>query len=154
MSRLASLAALLTGFFVAHSLLQAGSKDKALVRWQPDIKSAHKIALAENKPILLVFGAEWCTYCHKLERETINTPGMAAYINENFVPVHLDADKEQRVTELLDVKSLPCTVVISPKAELLGKFTGYCDAAHYEEKLVKSQEVFRSVKTASLKAAE
>jgi thioredoxin-related protein len=119
------------------------------VHWQRDLKAAHKLALAQGKPILLVFGAEWCTYCHKLEKNVIDQPETAAYINANFIPVHLDADKEKKIVEILEVDSLPCTVVLSPAADLLGKFPGYADAKKYTANLAKSQQAFRELQTAA-----
>jgi thiol-disulfide isomerase/thioredoxin len=143
----------LTGSLLALAVL-AGSisaEDTAAtgVAWQPDLKSAHLAAKESGKPILIVFGAEWCTYCHKLEREVINQPETAAYINENFVPLHLDFDKEERVAELLDVKSLPCTVVITANAELLGKYVGYADTPKYTAHLETAHEAFETLQTAA-----
>lgn len=143
-----SLAATWLTLVCLATVAAAGGPGK-LVHWQPDLKSAHKLAVAQGKPILLVFGAEWCTYCHKLEEKVIDQPEMAAYINANFVPVHLDADKEKRIVEILDIDSLPCTVVLSPGADLLGKFPGYADAKKYTANLTKSQQAFRELQTAA-----
>lgn len=118
------------------------------VQWQKDLKTAHRLAVAQNKPILIVFGAEWCTFCHKLERNVINQPEMAAYINANFVAVHLDADKDRKAAELLEVDSLPCTVVLSPNADLLGKYTGYAEATRYAAQLAKARQAYRELQTA------
>lgn len=120
------------------------------VQWQPDLKTAHRIANERNQPILIVFGAEWCTYCHKLERDVLNTPATSAYINQNFVPVHLDLDKDKKAAAILKVESLPCTVVISPKAELITKFNGYLDAEKFQRKLAQSQQTFRATQTAEV----
>lgn len=119
------------------------------VQWQKDLKTAHKLAVAKGKPILLVFGAEWCTYCHKLEQNVIDQPETAAYINANFIPVHLDADHEKRVVEILEIDSLPCTVVLSPGADLLGKYPGYADTKKYTANLAKSQQAFQALQTAA-----
>lgn len=115
------------------------------VHWQKDLKTAHKLALSQGKPILLVFGAEWCTYCHKLEKNVIDQPETAAYINANFIPVHLDADHEKRVVEILEVGSLPCTVVLSPNADLLGRFEGYAEGKKYTANLEKSVAAHREL---------
>ncbi|MEZ6067660.1 MAG: thioredoxin family protein [Planctomycetaceae bacterium] len=120
------------------------------VEWQPDLKAAHKLARQTNKPIMIVFGADWCTYCHKLERNVLNQPEMSTYINEHFVPVHLDFDDEQKVAEILEVKSLPCTVVISPNADLLGKFVGYAEAPKFAANLESAEDVYRTIQTAAV----
>lgn len=114
---------------------------KAAIGWQPDIFAAHKVSVRENKPMLLVFGAEWCGFCKKLEQTTLAEPDLAKYINENFVPVHLDFDKEERVVEILKVGPLPCTVVLSPQADLLEQFVGYMEAPGYYQKLAGAERL-------------
>jgi uncharacterized protein YyaL (SSP411 family) len=150
MLRFARTGLLAAGLVTMFSLAgQAGPFAKPKVQWQPDLKAAHAAAVAQNKPILIVFGAEWCTYCHKLEREVINQPEMAKYINDNFVPVHLDLDHDKQAAEILKVESLPCTVVVSPKAELLGRVTGYQDADKFGKKLAQAEAKYREVQTAA-----
>lgn len=147
-----TLAACLSIAFLHTGSLSAEGPGKN-VHWQKDLKSAHKVALAEGKPILLVFGAEWCTYCHKLEKNVIDQPATAAYINANFVAVHLDADREKRVTDILEVDSLPCTVVLSPNADLLGRYEGYAEAAKYTANLEKSVQAHRKLQSVANGAA-
>ncbi|WP_437228327.1 thioredoxin family protein [Planctomicrobium sp. SH661] len=113
------------------------------VQWHSDLKSAHKQAVAEGKPIMIVFGAEWCGYCKKLEKQTINTPEMSRFINENFVPVHLDLDKEKKIGEILEVESLPCTIVLSPNADLLGRINGYHTPAPYQKNLTAARQLYQ-----------
>lgn len=110
------------------------------VKWQANLQAAHKIATRDNKPMLLVFGAEWCHYCKKLERETLNSADLAKYVNETFVPVHLDADKEKKVAEILNISSLPCVVVLSPDADLLGRIDGFYTPVPFQKQLVVAKQ--------------
>ncbi len=106
--------------------------------WHKELQKAHVVAKSENKPMLIVFGASWCKFCKKLEDETLNKPAMQAYIQQNFVPVHLDLDEEKAIGKILEVKSLPCTVVLSPNADLLGKVVGYKTEPQLKEQLDKA----------------
>lgn len=117
------------------------------VRWHQDLRSAHKQAVAEGKPIMIVFGAEWCGFCKKLEKQTLNTPEMTRYINENFVAVHLDLDKEQKIGEILEVKALPCTIVLSPDADLLGRINGYQTVDPYQKNLAAARQLYHPART-------
>jgi thioredoxin-like negative regulator of GroEL len=109
--------------------------------WQSDLHTAHKVAVKEKKPLLLVFGADWCGFCKKLEQTTLEDKDLVRYVNSTFVPVHLDADKDERICEILEVSSLPCTVILTPDADLLDKFIGYLDTAAYQRKLVAAQRL-------------
>jgi len=113
------------------------------IKWQTDLKAARKQAVTEGKPIMIVFGAEWCGFCKKLEHQTLNTPEMSRYINDNFIPVHLDLDKEKKIGSILEVESLPCTVVLSPDADLLGRINGYQTVGPYQKNLAAARQLYR-----------
>ncbi len=123
--------------------------EKSPVSWQADLQAAHKVSLQQNKPMLLVFGADWCTYCKKLESQTLGNPQLAKYINMNFVPVHIDVDAEPRVGEILEVKSLPCTIVLTPGADLLGRYEGFCQPGQMYQKLTAAQKLHQEVQQTS-----
>jgi len=123
------------------------------IHWQPDLHKAHEIAVKEQKPILLVFGAEWCGYCKKLEQTTLADRDMVRYINDTFVTVHLDADKDTRPCEILDVTSLPCTVVLSADADLLEKFVGYYEKGEYYRKLAAAKQLHTRLARAGAETA-
>lgn len=111
------------------------------VNWQTDLYEAHTLSVATGKPMLLVFGADWCHYCRKLKSTTLSHPQMIAYINNHFVPVYLDADEHREVAEILGVKPLPSTVVLSPEADLLGKIVGFYDARKYYGALNQARQL-------------
>jgi thioredoxin-related protein len=51
---------------------------------------AHK----DGKRILLQFGANWCSWCHKLHTLCQTDPEIAARLKTNFVVVLIDVNKE------------------------------------------------------------
>lgn len=108
------------------------------IQWQTDLNVAHRLSQQTNKPMLFVFGADWCTWCKKLEKTTLTDRELVAYINSHYVPIHIDADRDPRVVEILEAESLPCAVILSPNADLLGRINGYKDAAGYRAALVST----------------
>ena len=89
-------------------------------------------------PMMIVFGADWCHYCKKLENETLSQPQMAEYINTHFIAVHLDKDqpKGQEAARILGVSDLPCTVILSPSADRVqDKILGYRDVTQFHQAL-------------------
>lgn len=110
------------------------------VKWQKSLKTAQKLAIQQDKPIMIVFGASWCTFCHKLERETLGEKRTAAMIEREFIPVHLDFNKEEKVAKILEVERLPCTVILTPEADLLLKFEGYAEPKEYQTNLSAALE--------------
>lgn len=133
----------------ATQIAIAGGPENKAIEWQPSLKQAHKLAVQQNKPIMLVFGAEWCGYCKKLEKTTLANPQLAKYINSSFVCVHIDVDAEEKVAEILEVKSLPCTIILSPDADLLGRVEGFQQPAPLHQKLVSAQKMFSEIQQTS-----
>lgn len=127
-------------FLTGGWLLQAAEPPAGGIKWQTDLNAAHRLSQETDKPMLFVFGADWCTWCKKLEKSTLTDRDLVAYINSNFVPIHIDADKDPRVVEILEAESLPCAVVLSPNADLLGRFKGYKDAAGYRKALATTRQ--------------
>jgi thioredoxin-like negative regulator of GroEL len=123
------------------------------VRWKTDLKAAQKEAQKTDRPMLIVFGAEWCTHCGRFERTTLSDPAMAAAINRDFVPVRLDFDKEQKTAEVMDVEALPCTVVLSPEADLLIRVVGAKPASEFQGVLKQAKVEHTRIRTARIAAA-
>jgi thioredoxin-like negative regulator of GroEL len=126
----------IAGSWLAH----AAEPPAGGIKWQTDLNAAHRLSLQTNKPMLFVFGADWCTWCKKLEKSTLTDRELVAYINSHYVPIHIDADRDPRVVEILEAESLPCAVVLSPNADLLGRIKGYKNAAGYKAALMNATQ--------------
>lgn len=49
-------------------------------------------ATAEHKRVLLVFGANWCIWCHRLHSTLETDAGVARALDRGFVPVWVDVN--------------------------------------------------------------
>lgn len=124
-----------TGLSLAASAAALGGPFGPKLKWQTDLKAARKVAAAEDKLLLIVFTAPWCTYCHKLIENTVSHRDLVPFIDRHFVPVQIDFDENPRVAEVLEVDSLPCTVILSPQADLLALRKGYAEVASFRRTL-------------------
>jgi protein disulfide-isomerase len=80
-------------------------------------------AREQGKPMLLFFTAEWCGYCHAMERETLHDPQIVA-LSKQFVCVLVDADAEPDVCRLYRVRGYPTVQFISPRGAALNRLVG------------------------------
>ena len=67
------------------------------VEWHEWTAEAFEKAQRENKPVLLDVGAVWCHWCHVMDRESYENPGIAKLINDNYVAVKVDRDERPDV---------------------------------------------------------
>ncbi len=67
------------------------------INWYEWGDSAFAEAQRTDKPMLLDIGAVWCHWCHVIDRESYEDPGIAEIINKLFVPVKVDRDERPDV---------------------------------------------------------
>ena len=95
------------------------------VQWHEWGAEAFARAAGEDKPILLDIGAVWCHWCHVMDRESYEDPGLAAVINDNFVAVKVDRDErpdvdtryQAAVAAISGQNGWPLTAVLTPQGQ-------------------------------------
>ena len=105
------------------------------VAWQDatsdaDIDKAFATAKAQNKPVLLYWGAVWCPPCNQLKATLFNRQDFAEQ-SRSFVPVHLDGDAPgaQKLGTKFKVVGYPTLILFSPDRKELTRLPGEVDAA-------------------------
>ncbi|MEZ6056715.1 MAG: thioredoxin family protein [Planctomycetaceae bacterium] len=111
------------------------------VQWQDGLKVAHQQAMQQNKPILIVFGATWCGPCKTMKAETLAHPELAQHINDHFVPVYLDFDQNEKVANILEIESIPAVIVLSPNADLLGRYIGFAKPQKFFDNITEAERL-------------
>ena len=86
------------------------------VAWQPWSGVAFARARDEHKPVLLSISAAWCHSCHEMDRTSYADPEIAAFINDRFVPVRVDADDRPDISERYSLGGWPTTAFLTPAA--------------------------------------
>lgn len=108
------------------------------VKWRHDYAAARKEAAETGRPLLLDFGTESCFWCKKLDATTFRDPKVAKRLNEQFIPVKIDANKHQQLTAALRVEGFPDLVLASHDGKVLGRHAGYADVAQLTALLDKA----------------
>ncbi|HCS52934.1 thioredoxin domain-containing protein [Rubinisphaera sp.] len=103
-----------------ESAVQAGS-----LHWETDYAKAKKQAVAESKPMLIMFTASWCGPCKKMKSSTLSNSKIEQEIEANFIPVMIDTDDNPSVTRKFGVNAMPTIAVVDPTTEESEKVRGY-----------------------------
>ncbi|MGD1945125.1 MAG: thioredoxin family protein [Croceivirga sp.] len=107
--------------------------------WQTNFDSALAEALAENKPLLLVFsGSDWCAPCIKLDRSIWQSEEFQTHSEKNYVLYKADfpRKKKNQLDKSISIQNnalaerynpkgyLPLVLILNENGEVLGK-TGF-----------------------------
>jgi len=103
------------------------------IQWfDGSVDAAFALAKAENKPIYLYWGAEWCPPCHAIKATVFRSVEFIAR-SKLFVPVYLDGDTEnaQAVGEEFGVRGYPTMIVFDSGGSELTRIPGGIDIQAY-----------------------
>lgn len=104
--------------------------------WKLDFEQAKKLAIEENKNIVIVFsGSDWCAPCIKLDRNIWQSEAFNKAAEENWIIVRADfprkkanqleeiqITKNRKLAEKYNTEgSFPLVVVVDKNGKLLGK---------------------------------
>ena len=67
-----------------------------------------------KKPMLLLFHLSYCYRCKDMERKVYKDSKVISFINQHFIPVEVDLDKEKQTAKLFEVNYTPTHVFIAP----------------------------------------
>ena len=118
-----------TGFvilclFISAFMFANGSASSTDIEWHSydDGMARGKF---EKKKVFIHFTADWCYYCGVMEKETFKDPAIISSLNENFISIRVDFDKETNASALYGVKGLPDTIFIAENGSIIGRRPGY-----------------------------
>ncbi|MCL1864268.1 MAG: thioredoxin fold domain-containing protein [Spirochaetes bacterium] len=111
---------LISSFSCKDEKIAARDKDSS-VKWEnistvfknndnkknPDLK----------KPVLIFFYTEWCTFCKKMDKETFNNNEIAQYMNENYINIRVNPEKENSKIKVMEKDLTPYELMMHTGAQ-------------------------------------
>lgn len=101
---------------------------KGEVQMLPASKAAVQQAVEQGKPVILVFSADWCPFCRRLERETF-TDGEVARLARQFAVFRVDMTSSNPPAETVELakrygaEGLPTVAFLNERGEWLESLT-------------------------------
>jgi thiol-disulfide isomerase/thioredoxin len=102
------------------------------VRLEPvhTMEAGIKLAQLEQRPLLVIFGADWCSWCRKLEAELVLDEADA--VLKQWVIAHVDVDDEPEVAESMQANALPALRLLGPQQQVVAQREGYLPLAELQ----------------------
>lgn len=106
------------------------------------------LAKEKKKKVYINFHADWCGYCRKMEKETFVDPKVIAFLNDNFIAIRINSDKEPLLARKFNVRGLPANFFLTEQGEAIGNQPGYLDPKAFLEVLafVKNEKYKKASK--------
>jgi thioredoxin-related protein len=98
------LASLLVLVFILTTT--AGHADSDSVKWY-SFDEGMVLGQSQEKKVFMHFWAEWCGYCRRMEKTTFSNSAVIAKLNENFISIKVNYDREKRLVTMFKVGGLP-----------------------------------------------
>jgi len=93
------------------------------LRFVEGYQKGYAQAVAQGKPMLLFFTAEWCRYCHQMADEAFTNPQVVS-LSEHFVCILVDADVEPSICQKYQVSGYPTVQFLSARGAPLDRIVG------------------------------
>ncbi|GBC63420.1 thioredoxin family protein [Desulfonema ishimotonii] len=102
----------------------AVAPDSPAIRWYAYQEGIDR-GKHEKKKVFINFYADWCRYCKVMEQKTFKDDGVIAYLNDNFISVRVNSDKNKKLAADYNITGLPLSWFVSEAGENIGSQPGY-----------------------------
>lgn len=96
-----------------------------------DIDGAFNVLQSENKTLAIIFDQESCVYCDMLKDNVLSDKNIQKELNENFIVLLVDINKNPDVAQKYDVYGTPTIQFLDSNGNDVHKIEGYVESDEF-----------------------
>ena len=90
-----------------------------------------RLAKKENKKVFLYFRTDWCGYCARMDHATFKDNKVVRFLNEHFVSIKVDGDKEKPILKEYKVAGFPDNRFLDKQKKEAFRLPGFVEPATF-----------------------
>ncbi len=134
---------LLLGFSISQAQTEEKRNTQTNITWY-ELGEAQKLAMENDKKVLVFAEASWCSFCKKMKREVFPDTNIKAETSKHFYPVKIDIESEEKVTfngnemtqrqfsKHMNVSATPTFFFLEGDGSIIGTKPGYVKKDVYQ----------------------
>ncbi len=95
------------------------AKERVPIAWYEWHEESFELAETLELPVMLYITAPWCEPCHLMEETTFADPDVVVTLNDEFIPILVDADKRPDVDRRYNKGGWPTTAFLNAEGEVI-----------------------------------
>ncbi len=112
---------------VSAMLTTAGSEESSSLKWYA-FEEGVALGKSQGKKMFIHFWAEWCAYCHTMEKETFQNPTVVNALKKQFIAIKVNTDRERTLSDKFKIRGLPDNWFLAENGDIVGHRPGYISA--------------------------
>jgi thiol:disulfide interchange protein len=113
-------------------VVEEGQEDG--IAWVYDLDRGLEMAAEQGKPVMVDVYSDWCGWCKTLDEETYSDAQVQAKASR-FVPVKVDAGRDETVYRKYGVEGLPTILFLNAKGEEIDRVLGFAPPEAFLEQM-------------------
>ncbi len=111
--------------------LGAGKLTLKGVTFLTELSPALEAAKAQGKPLFVYARSDYCGWCKKFEAETFTNQSVIKTLNENFILVSIDVERQKNETRNFRVHGTPAEIFLDSNGTEIKRIPGYTDTTTF-----------------------
>ena len=124
-------------------------KNEPHIYWRPSVNASMWEAKKFRKPVALYIYLNGCSFCTEIENKTFSDLNIIKILNDEFIPIWMNAELNADNVLALDVATFPSIVIFTPDGVEISVLEGFLTPEELEYSLRELSEYVKDLEEKS-----